>query len=165
VEAEDGKGRRGDDRGERNVTGEEEDDEEDRKGREGGGGGEGEEYSKRAGYTFATTEAEPDGEDMAEDGCYGCGYREVIVVGSDVFGDDDGDIGFSEIEQESSYGEAFGSGARHISGADIAAAGGANILFTKDLYEDIAEGNRTEEIGQRDGDEPRNHCLQDEFIK
>ena len=61
--------------------------------------------------------------------------------------------------------EALGSGARDVGGADVAAAGGADVLMAEDFDEQVAEGNGTQKIGERDGDEPGVHSRLDEFSK
>ena len=126
----------------------------------GGGRREREEDAEGAGDSFAAAEAEPDGEDVAEDGGDGGGDGEVVVAGSDVLGDLDGEEGLAEIEQKRGDAEALGSGARDVGGADVAAAGGADVLLAEDADEEIAEGDRAEKVGERDGEEPGIHeCL------
>src|ERR1700727_2569623 len=49
--------------------------------------------------------------------------------------------------------------------ANVAAAGGTDVLMAEDFYEKIAEGDRTQKIGKRNGEEPGVHGLEDEFSK
>ncbi len=63
-------------------------------------GREREEDAEGAGDAFAAAKAEPDRKDMAEDGGYGGDNGEVVVVGSDVLGDLDGEKGFAAIEKK-----------------------------------------------------------------
>jgi len=82
-----------------------------------------------------------------------------------MLGDLDGDEGFAAIKKERGDAEALGSGARDVGGADVAAAGGADVLMAEDFDEEIAEGDRTQKIGERNGDEPGVHGCLDEFSK
>ncbi len=102
---------------------------------------------------------------MAEDGGYGGDNGEIVVAGGEMLGDFDGEEGFAAIEEERGDAEALGSGARDVGGADVAAAGCANVLMAEDFDEEIAEGDRTQKIGERDGDEPGVHDRLDEFSK
>ena len=78
---------------------------------------------------------------MAEDGGDGGDDGEVVVAGSDVLGDLDGEEGFAAVEKKRGDAEAFGSGARDVGCADVAAAGGADVLLAEDFDEEIAEGD------------------------
>ncbi len=102
---------------------------------------------------------------MAEDGGDGGGNGEIIVAGSEVLGDLDGEEGFAEVEKERGDAEALGSGACDVGCADVAAAGGADVLLAKDFDEEVAEGDRTQQIGQRNREEPGVHVVWDEFSK
>ena len=73
-------------------------------------------------------------------------------------GDFDGEKGFADVEQERGDAEAFGSAAGNVGGADVAAAGCADVLVAKDFYEQVAEGNGPKQIGERNGEEPGVHC-------
>src|SRR6266851_4871126 len=102
---------------------------------------------------------------MAEDGGHGGSHGEIVVAGGEVLGDLDGSEGLAEVEQEGGDAETLGSGAGHVGGSDIAAAGRADVLLAEDSDQQIPKGDRAQEVRQRDGDEPGDHCLLDEFIK
>ena len=46
-------------------------------------------------------------------------------------GEHDGDVALESIEQQREDAETFGAGARDVGGADVAAAGGANVFFAE----------------------------------
>src|SRR5580704_2538173 len=79
VEREYREGCGGDDRGQRDVTGEQKDDDEYGQSAESAGPVEGQEDSEGRGNAFASAEGEPDGEDVAEDRCYGRCYGQPVV--------------------------------------------------------------------------------------
>ena len=131
----------------------------------GGGGREGEEDAKGAGDAFAAAKAKPDWKDVAENGS-DCGDDgEVVVVGCDVLGNLDGEEGFAAIEEEGCDAESLGAGAGDVGRADVAAASGADVLLEEDFNEEIAEGDGSQEICERNGDEPGVHGRLDEFSK
>ena len=165
VEAEEREERRTNDGGERDIAGEENDDEEDGEGASRRGWGECEEDAESAGDAFASTKAEPDGEDVAEDGG-DCGDDgEIVVAGGDVLGDFDGEEGFAAVEKKRGDAKAFGAGACDVGGADVAAAGCADVLLAEDFDEKVAKGDGAQKIRERNGDEPGVHGRLDEFSK
>ncbi len=74
-----------------------------------------------------------------------------------MLGDLYSDEGLAKIEQQRSDTETLGSGASYIGGADVAAAGGTNVLLAKDSDKQIAKWDRAQKVCQRDGDEPGIH--------
>ncbi len=72
-------------------------------------------------------------------------------------GEQDGGQTLAEIEQKSQDAEALGAGASDVGRADIAAAGGADILLAKDAHEQVAEGDGPEQVSQREDGEPDSH--------
>ena len=147
MEAEEGKGGCSQNGGEGDVAGEDEDHKEDCEGAACGGRREGEKDSKCTGDAFAAAKAQPDGEDMAQDGGDGGGDGQIVVAGSEVLGDSDGEIGFSQVEEKGGDAEAVGSRAGYVGGADVAAAGGTDVLFEEDFDKEIAEGDGAQEVG------------------
>ncbi len=99
-------------------------------------GSEGEKDAERAGDSFAAFEAEPDRIDVAEDGDYGGGHHECGGMagraGREVMRDADGDEALEEIEQEREDAEELCAGARDVGGADVAAAGCADVLLAEE---------------------------------
>ena len=69
----------------------------------------------------------------------------------------DGACAFESIKQQRRYAQSLCSRARHIRRADIAAAGEADVLTAKSFYQDIAEGNRSEEVSYDDDDGIKKH--------
>src|SRR5207302_2427094 len=118
-----------------------------------------------AGDAFAAAKAEPDRKYVSENGGESGGNCEIVVARRDVLGDLDSEKSFAAIEKKRGDAEALGSGAEDIRRADVAAAGGADVLMPEYLDEDIAERDRTQQIGERNGEEPGVHVLCDEFSK
>ena len=82
-----------------------------------------------------------------------------------MLGDDDCDVALCQVEYEGGDAEALGSRAGNVGGSDVAAASGSDVLLAEDFDEDVAEWDGTQQVGERDGDEPGVHCLLDEFSK
>ena len=64
-----------------------------------------------------------------------------------------GRVSLQGIEEQSRDRQALRSGARNVCRSDIAAAGLADILPAKDAHQQIAEGNRAQQIGDNNDDE------------
>jgi hypothetical protein len=71
----------------------------------------------------------------------------------------DGEECLSEVEQKGGEAEAFCAGAQNVGRADVAAPDGADVLMPDEPDEEISEGNRAQQICERNGDEPGIHCL------
>ena len=64
----------------------------------------------------------------------------------------DRDITLECIQQQRRNGQSLGTGARDIGGADVAAAGLADVLSAKDADQQVAEWDRAQQVGDRDDD-------------
>ena len=65
----------------------------------------------------------------------------------------DGEITFERVEQQGRDRESLRSSARDVGGADVAAAGLANVFSAEDANQQISEWNRAQEVRRDDDDE------------
>ena len=100
-----------------------------------------EEDAKSAGNAFASTKAEPDGEDVAEDSGDCRADGETIVVGGDVLGYFYREEGFSAVEKKRGDAKAFGAGTCDVGCADVATASCSDVLLAEDFYKKEAKGD------------------------
>ena len=128
-----------DDGSERDVAGDQKDDQKDAKDGQSTGPGKRKKYSESAGDAFAPAEAKPDGKDVAEDSSDSRSDSQVIVARREVLGDLYGHEGLAKIEQQRSDTETLCSRAGYVGGADVAAAGGTNVLLAKDSDKQVAK--------------------------
>ena len=135
----DGKAGRAEDRGERDIAGEDQDDGEEADGGQSRERGSDQEDAEAGGDAFSAAEMEPDGEHVAEDsgeGCDGLGVAERHgrkQMRSQERTQPHGGGTFEHVEQKCGCAEAFSAGAKHVGGADVAAANRANVLMAKQL--------------------------------
>jgi len=65
----------------------------------------------------------------------------------------DGDVALERVKNQRCDGQALRACAGDIGGADVAAAGSANILTPKNTHEQETERNRTEQIRDNNDDD------------
>src|SRR5579862_7989110 len=106
--------------------------------------------SDEAGDGFSAAELQKHGIGMAgHDGERGEGGQERIVVAE--FGrEPDGEESLGDIEQKSGHGDAASGGAQDVGGADVAAAFGAHVLSGGEFYQQEAERDSADQVGNRD---------------
>ena len=56
---------------------------------------------------------------------------------------------FKNVQQKSGGAKAFAAGAKHIGGADVAAADRSNILMAKKLDQQVSGRNGTQQVSKR----------------
>ena len=154
VEREERKRCCGEDRTQRDVSGEREDDEEDAEDAEACLWDERNKDAEAADDSFAAVKSQPDREDVADHRCYRRSNGEVIVAGRKMLGEFNCRVSLCDVQKQSRQTKALGPRTRDVRSSNIAAARRANIFLAKNLDEQIAEGNRAEEVGNRDCDEP-----------
>ena len=98
---------------------------------------------KRRGHAFATFAMEPNGEHVSDDGedCSDGAGDNSVVAGGQVARNFDRKKSLSDVEDEGEDSEPAGAGAQHIGSSNIAAAGFTDVFFSKQPYQQIAEGN------------------------
>ena len=123
--------------------------------------GDAEERSDRRRNALAALEAEPHRKHVAEDGAEPGERRQDVhrvravignVVGMMLREEEDvrdGDVSLERIEQKRRDGQSLGAGAGDVGGADVAAAGLAHVLAAEDADEQVAEGDRAQQVRRR----------------
>src|SRR5579872_6418075 len=156
----------GDDRTEGDVAKEQDEDNKDRRGDQYGLGGNHNEGAESGSDALPSAKFQPDGEEMPGDGAEGGeGHHRVKISVAGVLaregcGNKNGGGTFQGIEYERQYAERGGF-AGDIGGADVAAAGAADVFPAKDADENIAEWDRAQEIADGGDEEDDVHLLVD----
>jgi len=160
---------RAEDRGQGDVAAGKEDKSEDGDGGQGGERGGNQEDAEAGGYAFASLEAEPDGEDVAEDGAKGrkAAHVERRGVGNEEGSEEtterDGRATFEYVEEEGGGAESLAAGAKNVGGADVAAAGVADVLMAKEADEQIPGGDGAEQVSRRSDKQTCKDHVEGEF--
>src|SRR3954453_15314061 len=103
--------------------------------------------------TLAALEAEPEGEEVAEDGA---GTRRHGTGGPEpVEGGEGRDRTLEEVEQQGGEGQALAAGAQDVGGADVAGADGADVPQPRPAGEDEAERHRADQVADEDAQQQR----------
>ena len=148
----DGEAGRTEDGSQRDIAAEHEDQREDGDGGQSGQGSGDQEYTEASGDAPAATEAEPDREDVTEDGKEGGQRLEVAKrtmrqkQDADKAAKPDSCRSFEHVEQKSDCAQALAAGAKDIGCADVAAAGLTDVLVAEEADKQVPGGTRPEEI-------------------
>jgi hypothetical protein len=123
-----------------------------------------EEDAETRGHALAAFELEPHGKHVADDGTQRSQRLGVARrhAGGERCPNERADphrgAALQHVKSKCRHAKAFGAGADHICGADVAAAHGADVLVTKDANQDVSEGNRSEQIRNgRNGNNGERH--------
>ena len=79
------------------------------------------------------------------------------VLGAKLHGEEDGDEALHGVEEEGEHAERGAAGADHVGGADVAAAGFANVFLADEADEEVAKGDGAEQVRRRQGNDPESH--------
>ena len=111
----------------------------------------GEQRADVGGHPLAAVEAQPHGEQVAEEGAEAGDVGELERLEGDValghlVDQQHGKRALQRIEQQRRGGEALAAGAQHVGGADVAGADVAHVAEARGLRQQQAEGNGAQEI-------------------
>ncbi len=111
-------------------------------------------YAEAGGDALAAAKAEPDREDVSEDGAER-GERTHVERGragskqcAKHAAEHDGCAAFEHVEQEGGRAKDFAAGAQDVGGADVAAAGLADVLMAEEAHEQVPRRNGAEQISR-----------------
>ncbi len=108
----------------------------------------GEQDTEESCDALAALEAEPDREDMADEGADAGGERRDR---SEPGGEQHGDRALQSVEEEGRGRELPVAGAQDVGRADIAGADGADVTEAGAARQHQAEGDRTQQIAEGEG--------------
>jgi hypothetical protein len=114
-----------------------------------------EQHAEIGGDALAALEAEPHGEEMAEEGAEAGDDGEVRPPSA---GDEHRGGALQRVEQQGEGGEPLVAGAQHVGGADVAGADLAHVAEAGGARDQQAERDGAEQVAEGQGGKKCRHC-------